>query len=33
MRHWVETLAAPLTVDDGALEAIKAAVEKMLDGD
>src|SRR5882757_9849093 len=24
MRHWVETLAAPLTVDDGALEAIKA---------
>ena len=33
IRHWVETLAAPLTVDDGALEAIKVAVQKMLDGD
>ncbi|WP_338898130.1 hypothetical protein WBG99_23030 [Streptomyces sp. TG1A-60] len=33
VRHWVETLAAPLAVDDGALEAIKAVVEEILDGD
>ncbi|WP_164551642.1 hypothetical protein [Streptomyces sp. WAC 01529] len=32
MRHWVETLAAPLAVDDAALEAIKAVVEEILDG-
>ncbi|MEE1926824.1 hypothetical protein V1J52_01270 [Streptomyces sp. TRM 70351] len=32
MRDWIETLAAPLAVDDGTLEAIKAVAEEMLDG-
>jgi hypothetical protein len=33
MRQWIETLAAPLTVDDEVLEAIKAATEEILDRD
>ncbi|MCM2580637.1 hypothetical protein [Streptomyces meridianus] len=31
IRQWVETLAAPLSVDDSALEAVKAAAEEVLD--
>lgn len=30
-RQWVETLAAPLVVDDESLEAIKVAVEEVLE--
>lgn len=33
MLHWVETLAAPLAVDDEMLEVIKAEVGRVLDGD
>jgi hypothetical protein len=33
LRQWVETLAAPLAVDDEGLESVKAAVEKILDRD
>ncbi|WP_447005927.1 hypothetical protein ACRAKI_05345 [Saccharothrix isguenensis] len=33
LRQWIETLAAPLAVDDDVLEAIKAAAEEVLGRD
>lgn len=33
LREWIETLAAPLVVDDGTLDAIKAAASELLGRD